>query len=132
VGNSLARRWRAVAYWHFVRTRGRDTLDTLRPWLQLAFIGGASTKIMGFSTGQSLKTALALILGSELLMFLLGVMDHRAGVIERQMVLNNSQDPWKMETLAILRRLDRLESTGDTSRNGTTVPWQTADRMTPT
>jgi hypothetical protein len=105
VGESQARRWQWLATWHFRRNRGKETLQPLEPWLKIGLGGGFLAMYGGQGLQQGVGVVLLTALGAELLMFLFGMFDHKAGVIERQQQWNNEQDKVKMETLATLRKI---------------------------
>ena len=71
-----------------------------------AFLSGYRN-LGGLTWWQALGVGLGIVLAAECMMLLLGAFDFRNGVISRQTQLNNEQDPWKVETLAILRQLHR-------------------------
>ncbi len=111
MGDSQARRWRWLGTYYAWRTRGRETLQSVEPWIKIA-MGGAFLSgyrnLGGLTWWQSLGVGLAILIVAEVIMVLLGSFDFRNGVIRRQVQMGNEQDPWKVETLAILRRLDSL------------------------
>lgn len=86
-----------MSYWYFVRTRGREFLQTVEPWLKIALGSSALTLYGGGTIRQSLWVLVGVIAASEVFMALWGIYDHRAGNMERQQALNNLQDPWKVE-----------------------------------
>ena len=133
MGNSLARRWRWLGYYHFARTRGRDTLDSIQPWVKIGIIGAPAAKYLGLSTEWAIVFGISIILGAEIAMVLLGAFDHTRGVIERQVALNNSQDPWKVETLDILRRLDRVANPalGTNGKQAVLIPLEMFNKPMP-
>ena len=105
MGNSMARRWLWLGTYHAWRTRGRETLQSIEPWIKIA-MGGAFLSgyrnLGGLTWWQALGVGLGIVLIAELMMLLLGAFDFRNGVISRQTQLNNEQDPWKVRTLALL------------------------------
>jgi hypothetical protein len=97
----------ALGYVHFARNRGRDYLDSMRPWVQVALLGSAVTRYLGWSTEQAIWAGVIVLALSEVAMLACGVFDHRTGVIRAQQRLNNEQDPYRMEMLA---RAERIEA----------------------
>ena len=108
MGNSVARRWLWLGTYHAWRTRGRETLQSIEPWIKIA-MGGAFLSgyrnLGGLAWWQALGVGLGIVLIAEVTMLVLGAFDFRNGVISRQTQLNNEQDPWKVRTLALLEDL---------------------------
>ncbi len=98
----------SLAYYHFARTRGRQYVDDIRPWLQVAFVGSAATKYLGLTTTQSVLVGLGIMLLAELAMLGFGWFDHHNGIIRAQQQLNNLQDPYRVEMLARAAAIERL------------------------
>ncbi len=97
----------ALGYYHFARTRGRQYLDDVRPWLQAAFVGSAATKYLGLTTTQSVLVGVAILLLAEIAMLVFGWFDHKNGIIEAQQRLNNLQDPFRVEMLERAAAIER-------------------------
>lgn len=108
MGNSMARRWLWLGTYHAWRTRGRETLQSIEPWIKIA-MGGAFLSgyrnLGGLTWWQALGVGLGIVLIAEVTMLVLGAFDFRNGVISRQTQLNNEQDPWKVRTLALLEHI---------------------------
>jgi hypothetical protein len=97
-------RW--LGTWHAWRTRGRDTMQALEQPLKIAVIGTPAAHYLGLPAGWSVALGAAFLIGWELGMVLCGAFDYRFGILRRQVEIGNAQDPWKMEILAIARRLE--------------------------
>lgn len=107
MGDSQAMRYRWLGTWHAYRNRGRDTLDTIQPWVRNALLAVPIAKYLGLSTGWSVGIGVAIIVAAESVMLLLGRFDIKGGVLAEQTRINTAQDPWRVEVLDILRRHDR-------------------------
>ena len=108
MGDSLARRWRWLGTYYAWRNRGRDTVQTIEPWIKIAMGGAFLSGYRNLGTlpwWEALAIGGGILLLAEVAMVTLGAFDFRHGVIHRQTQLNNEQDPWKVETLEILRRM---------------------------
>ncbi len=105
MGDSAARRWQWLGYLHFIRNRGRDTLDTIQPWVKIAVLGAPAAHYLGLSAFWSVAVGVGIVVGSEIAMLTLGLFDHRNGVMQRQQTLNNEIDTVKMEQLDLLRKI---------------------------
>ena len=105
MGESAARRWQWLGTWHFWRTRGKETLQAVEPWVKIAVMGAPAAHYLGLSAGWSVMLGLSIIVGSETAMLVLGWFDHKRGVILAQQQWANEQDAVKMETLDTLRKI---------------------------
>lgn len=103
MGDSQARRWRWLGTYHFWRTRGKETLQPVEPFLKIAVVGAPAAHYLGLTPFWSVAFGISIIVGSELAMLVLGWFDSHQGVIRRQQQLNNIQDDVKMQTLYTLQ-----------------------------
>ena len=97
----------ALGYYHFARTRGRQYLDDVRPWLQLGMVGSVATKYLGLTTTQSVLVGVAILVLAEIAMLAFGWFDARNGIIRAQQALSNEQDPFRVEMLARAASIER-------------------------
>ena len=109
MGDSLARRWRWLGTYYAWRTRGRDTVQTIEPWIKIAMGGAFLSGYRNLGTlpwWEALAIGGGILVAAEVAMVCLGAFDFRNGVIHRQTQLNNEQDPWKVRVLEILEKLE--------------------------
>jgi len=97
---------RAIGQLHFWRDRGRGYIETVRPWLQAAFVGTAAVKYLGLSTQNAIAFGIGLLVVVEVLSVLFGLLDHRRGVIEAHNQLAIDTNPYSRETLRLFRLIE--------------------------
>jgi hypothetical protein len=103
-------RYRWLGTYHAWRTRGRETLQSIEPWVKIAVLGAPAAHYLGLSAGWSVAVGVGIVAGAEVAMLLLGAFDYRHGVLERQQRLLNAQDPWKIEMAELLRQIARRQA----------------------
>ena len=136
MGDSLARRWRWLGTYHAWRNRGRDTVQSIEPWIKIAMGGAFLSGYRNLGTlpwWEALAIGGAILVAAEIAMVCLGAFDFKNGVIHRQTQLNNEQDPWKVETLEILRRLDQvaMPTPGTSGKQAVLIPLETFNKPMP-
>ena len=93
----------------FYRGKGAPWIEVFRPWIVPMVFSGAGAKYLGLQTRWAVLLAVALPVLTEVLAVLLGRWEHRVGATEAHYRLASEVDPYKAESLALLREIrDRL------------------------
>lgn len=101
-----------AAYW---RGKGTVWLEAVRPIVLMALGGGAALKYLtGLPTRWVLGIMIVMALASEVAAVLLGWLEHRSGATEEHYRQAAETDPYKAQSLALLREIrDSLRSPDD-------------------
>ncbi len=91
----------------FYRNRGGEYSQLAKGWVTPIGVVAAAAKYLGLDGWQAAAIGLAVPVLIEGLALGAGWLDIRLGGARRQMALANVQDPWKVETLDLLRALER-------------------------
>ena len=98
LGNALGR----LLLW---RTRGREYLELLRAWIvPVSGVAGVS-KYLGIQSRWALVAGIGLPVLIEVASMVLGWLDVRSGAGRAHQAQLNTLDPWKSETLRLLRKI---------------------------
>lgn len=92
----------------YLRGKSQWYLETVRAWITPAAAAGAYVKYLGFSTTTSLLVALLLPAVVEAFGYLLGRFLWEGGGVETEYRMAMERDPWKMQTLVRLTKIQRL------------------------
>ena len=110
----------AIGLGAYYRAKGAIWLDTVQPIVMLALGGGAALKYLtGLPTRWVIGIMVTLAVGREVGAVLLGWLEHRSGATEAHYQAAAQTDPYRRESLALLREIrDRLDVRGKFRRSG--------------
>jgi len=96
-----------VGRYLFLRNRGREYAEIAKGWMTPVAAVTAAAKYLGLDAPAAMGVGLAVPVVVETLALAIGWWDVRHGGLERQTQLVNEQDPYKVESLALLRKIAR-------------------------
>lgn len=98
IGNTLGR----ILLW---RTRGREYLELLRAWVVPVMGTAGVSKYLGLQSRWAIVVGIAIPVGLEALAMVFGWLDVRSGAGRAHQAQLNTLDPYKDETIRLLRKI---------------------------